>query len=157
MSPTKPSKRDLYPDQWRTHDTVENQENERRIIQRYCERTRACGYEQKGIGSRYDADVYDCVEKFLREIIEVKIRKTERRSVDFYNLDVAKANWLRRTASKLGVEAYLVIRWSDDELTRLNLSAAEPSEWRTKWHKHPTRKEFPDLQYLIPVQEFERI
>jgi hypothetical protein len=154
---TKNPKPDLYPDQWITHDSAENQERERAIIQRYCEATNAGGYDHKGIGSRFDAEVYTNDLGELREIIEVKIRRARRREVDFYNLDMKKADWLRSKSRQIGVPAFLVVRWSDDELTRLNLSNADTREWRVKLHKHPTRKEFPDLQYLIPVQEFERI
>jgi hypothetical protein len=154
---TQNSKPDLYPDQWITHDSPENQEREHEVIQRYCEATHAGGYDHKGIGARYDAEIFTPDLGELREIVEIKNRSAKRSEVDFYNIDMKKVDWLTKKSIELGVPGYLVVRWSDDELTRLNLSNANTREWRVKLHKHPTRKEFPDLQYLIPVQEFERI
>jgi hypothetical protein len=157
MGKTKPDKKqDQFPDQWKTHDTPERQERERQLIQVYCEKTEATGYWQGGIGSRYDAQIFGNAGT-LRELIEVKERKLVRTQIEYLNIDMKKIDWLRDAVKIRRVPVYLVVSWQDGEMTRLDLAKAQPADWSVHEHNSKTRKEFADLQYLIPVQEFERI
>lgn len=150
------SKRILYPDQFKQFDTPERQERERGFIQRYAEATRATGYVQQGIGARYDAKILGA-KGAVRELIEVKDRKLVRARIEFLNIDMKKVDTLRAISVHTRAPVYLVVHWQDDELTRVNLSNAIPRTWAVQEYTSKLRQEFPDLQYLIPVQEFEKI
>ena len=102
---------------------------------------------------KYDALIYDSIGR-VNAIVEVKYRNNAKDKYPTYQIDKTKIDFLMNVPC----QAFLLVSW-DGDLHYLNLEKfPKKNPFPTTIAKRKDRAgEEPDVQYLIPTEEFVRI
>lgn len=150
---------DFYPDQNKIHQTRQNIEQQQSVLDLYA-KTFGLTVAPESELARQDAKLYNKNWEYV-ELVEVKCRNNSATLYPTYTVDVDKLDSLNARSILNGVNARLIVSWSNNDIRWLDVrnaySLTNRCVFPTRYQKRRGRQERADLVYEIPVSAFQKL